>query len=148
MWQHSFLMENSRWQIRGSWLERNQGMKAVRGTINIIWTEPTWFTMEILLLFPNTEDPQIKCQYRGHFYKEKGQYTYVLKQNLLGRVEGEGWLAPESIVQRYWAIGDTQKRTGFESFYRLNQTTYNFSSGIFTGYYLSSTMEAVIERLS
>lgn len=148
MWEHSFLMETSRWKLRGNWLERNDGHRAVTGTINIVWTEATWFTMEITLLLPNSEHEKINCQYRGHFYEEKRQYTYVLKQSLLGRVEGEGWLAPESIVQRYWVIGDPQKRTGFESFYRVNQTRYLFSSGIFTGYYLTTTMEAIIERQS
>ena len=38
------------------------------------------------------------------------QYTFVLQHSELGRVEGEGWIAPQSIVQRYWVLGDERQR--------------------------------------
>ncbi|MEL6247513.1 MAG: hypothetical protein AAFR15_05810, partial [Cyanobacteria bacterium J06627_15] len=74
------------------------------------------------------------------------QYTFVLQHSSLGRVEGEGWVAPESIVQRYWVLSDRQRRTGFETLYRIEADKYHYSSGIMAGHYLTSTMEAVVER--
>jgi hypothetical protein len=70
----------------------------------------------------------------------------VLQHTELGRVEGEGWIAPETIIQRYWALGDKQRRTGFETLHRLEDDKYLWSSGIMSGHYLSSAMEATIER--
>ncbi|NEN97957.1 MAG: hypothetical protein F6K50_21275, partial [Moorea sp. SIO3I7] len=64
----------------------------------------------------------------------------------LGRVEGEGWVARESIVQRYWVLGDPQRRSGFETRYQRNENIYYLSSSIMAGHYLSSTMEATLER--
>ena len=72
--------------------------------------------------------------------------TYVLQHTELGRVEGEGWIAPESIIQRYWALGDRQRRSGFETLYRVADDRYHFSSGIMAGHYLTSALEAIIER--
>jgi hypothetical protein len=100
------------------------------------------------LLFPNGEREEISFQYRGHLGAEERQYTYVLQQSLLGQIEGEGWIGSDSIVQRYWVIGDRQRRSGFESFYRINEQTYHLSSGILAGHYLTSTMEAILERQS
>ncbi|NEQ14905.1 MAG: hypothetical protein F6K44_14095, partial [Moorea sp. SIO3E2] len=74
------------------------------------------------------------------------KYTFVLQHSLLGRVEGEGWVAPESIVQRYWVLGDRQRRSGFETRYQRNENIYYLSSSIMAGHYLNSTMEATLER--
>ena len=143
---HSFLLETGSWMINGHWLERNKMPITVTGVTVISWNEENWFTMVTKLIFPDSDRSQISFQYRGHFHSDGNQYTYVLKQSVLGRIEGEGWLGPESIVQRYWVLSDQQKKGGFDSFYRLNQNTYNLSSGVFTGHYLSSSMEAIIKR--
>jgi hypothetical protein len=65
---------------------------------------------------------------------------------LLGQIEGEGWIGTDSIIQRYWVIGDRQRRSGFETFYRIDDQTYNLSGGILAGHYLTSTIEARLER--
>jgi hypothetical protein len=100
------------------------------------------------LVFPEQERPEIAFQYRGHIDEDVRRYTFVLMHSSLGRVEGEGWIAPESIVQRYWVLGDRQRRSGFETIYRLNADTYHLSSAVMAGHYLTSAMEATLTRQS
>lgn len=118
----------------------------VRGKTLIVWGHDDWFTMVTKLSFPNTALDEIAQQYRGRLTGGERQYTFVLQHSLLGRVEGEGWIAPESIVQRYWVLGDRQRRTGFETLYCVGDNKYHLSSGIMAGHYLTSAMEATLER--
>ncbi len=143
---HSFLMGPGRWILKGHWLERNKEPIIVKGKTIIAWSQDDWFTMVTKLVFPDNDPEEIAFQYRGHLNLGDKHYTYVLQQSVLGRVEGEGWIGPESIVQRYWVLEDKQRRTGFETFYRLNDDTYLVSSGILAGHYLINTMEAILER--
>ncbi|MFM7470818.1 MAG: hypothetical protein ACKO5P_04830, partial [Nodosilinea sp.] len=109
---HSFLLEPGRWLLEGSWLERDRLPVAVNGKILIAWGRHDWFTMVMKLLLSGHQIPDITLQYRGHLTPGERQYTFVLQHSLLGRVEGEGWLAADSIIQRYWALDDPQRRTG------------------------------------
>lgn len=143
---HSFLMQAGRWTIEGSWLDRNQTPIPVKGRTLVAWSNANWFTMVTKLIFPTTEREEISFQYRGRLDLQERQYTYVLEQSLLGQVEGEGWIGPETIIQRYWVLGDRQRRSGFETFYRIDNNSYHLASGILTGHYLTSTMEAILER--
>jgi hypothetical protein len=97
------------------------------------------------LIFPGTEREEISFQYRGRLDPDKRRYTYVLQQSLLGQVEGEGWIGLETIIQRYWVLGDRQKQSGFETFYQIDEKSYNLCSGILAGHYLTSSMEARLE---
>jgi hypothetical protein len=139
-------MTAGRWSIEGFWLERNQISVPVKGRTIIAWNQDDWFTMVTKLVFPDSDRGDISFQYRGRLNAEECQYTYVLQQSLLGRVEGEGWIANNSIVQRYWVLGDRQRRSGFETFYHLSDSRYHLASGILAGHYLTSTMEATLER--
>ena len=132
--------------MEGNWLERNRLPLPVKGRTIVAWSQDNWFTMVTKLFFPDSERQDISFQYRGRLNSGERQYTYVLQQSLLGQVEGEGWIAPESIIQRYWVLGDSQRRSGFETFYRLDDNTYHLSSGILAGHYLISIMEATLER--
>ncbi|WP_017721122.1 hypothetical protein [Kamptonema formosum] len=143
---HTFLIEPGRWTLEGYWLERNGMPIPVKGKTLVAWNQENWFTMVTRLVFPGTEREQITLQYRGHLDSGERQYTFVLQHSDLGRVEGEGWIAPETIVQRYWVLGDQQRRSGFETLYRLDGHKYYHSSAIMAGHYLSSTMEATYER--
>jgi hypothetical protein len=143
---HTFLVEAGRWTLEGSWLERDGLPVNVKGKILIAWSRDNWFTMVTKLVFPGTEREEISLQYRGRLNAGDRQYTFVLQHSLLGRVEGEGWVAPESIVQRYWVLGDRQRRTGFETLHHLENNRYCLSSSIMAGHYLNSTMEAQVER--
>ena len=118
----------------------------VKGRIIIQWGRDGWFNMVTRLVFVDSDREKIEFQYRGRFDTGNQRYTYVLQHTELGRVEGEGWIAPESIIQRYWALGDRQRRSGFETLYRVADDRYHFSSGIMAGHYLTSTLEAIIER--
>ncbi|MGB3199517.1 MAG: hypothetical protein WBA99_01360 [Nodosilinea sp.] len=141
---HSFLIEPGRWTLQGSWMERDRLPTPVKGKILIAWSRDDWFTMVMKLAMPNAQPDEMALQYRGRLTSGECQYTFVLQHSLLGRVEGEGWVAPESIIQRYWALGDRQRRTGFETLYRLNDDRYHLSSGIMTGHYLTNAMEATL----
>lgn len=143
---HSFLIEPGRWLLQGNWLERDTLPIAVKGKILIAWSRDNWFTMVMKLIFPEGHFDEIALQYRGRLTSRERQYTFVLQHSLLGRVEGEGWIAPESVIQRYWALDDRQRRTGFETLYRLGEERYHLSSGIMTGHYLTSAMEATLQR--
>lgn len=143
---HTFLLETGRWALQGSWIDRDSLPISVKGQILIAWNRDDWYTMVTKLIFPGTERDEIIFQYRGRMNTGDRQYTFVLQHSLLGRVEGEGWIAPESIVQRFWVLGDRQRRTGFETLHQLTNTRYCVSSSIMAGHYLASTMEATIER--
>lgn len=143
---HTFLLEAGRWTLQGNWLERNGMPIPVRGMTLIAWGREYWFNMVTKLVFPDSEREDISFQYRGRLDAGERQYTFVLKHSVLGHVEGEGWVTPESIVQRYWVLGDRHRRSGFETSHRLNENTYYLSSGIMAGHYLTSTMEATLER--
>ncbi len=145
---HSFLVGPGRWVLKGNWSERNEEPISVKGKTIIAWSQDNWFTMVTKLVFPAGNREEISFQYRGHLDGGERHYTYVLQQSLLGRVEGEGWIGPDSIIQRYWVLGDKQRQSGFETFYRLNDDKYAISSGVLSGHYLISTMEAILERQS
>lgn len=118
----------------------------VKGKTIVAWGNQNWFTMVTKLVFPSSDREEISFQYRGRFDNDNRRYSFVLQHSELGRVEGEGWVAPETIVQRYWVLGDQQRRSGFETLHRLGSDTYYISSGILAGHYLTSTMEATLER--
>lgn len=143
---HTFLVEAGRWTLQGNWLDREGLLMPVKGKILVAWSRDDWFTMVLKLMFVSEERDEIALQYRGRLNGGDRQYTFVLQHSVLGRVEGEGWVAPESIVQRYWVLGDRQRRTGFETLRRLDDNTYALSSSIMAGHYLTSTMEAIVER--
>ena len=145
---HTFLLEPGRWHLEGFWLERNQPPLAIKGGALVAWNQEDWFTMVTKLSFPDGSHEDISCQYRGRLNGEECQYTYILQHTRLGRVEGEGWISNHSIVQRYWVLGDRQRQSGFETFYRFSDHRYYLASGMLTGHYLTSTMEATLERQS
>jgi hypothetical protein len=144
---HTFLMEAGRWRLQGSWLERDGMPIPVKGKILVAWSKDDWYTMVTKLEFPGSEREGVSYQYRGRLNLGDRQYTFVLQHSLLGKVEGEGWVAPESIVQRYWVLGDRQRRTGFETLYQLSDDEYYMSSGVMAGHYLTSAMEARLARV-
>lgn len=145
--EHTFLMESGKWSLSGHWLERDQAAIPIEGKTIVAWSRENWFTMVTKLVFPGSDRSDISLQYRGRLDNER-QYTFVLQHSELGRVEGEGWIAMKSIVQRYWVLGDKQRRTGFEVSQQLDINTYYLSSSIMAGHYLTSTMEATMERHS
>ena len=145
---HTFLMEEGRWKLAGSWLERHGKPITVKGKIIVAWTGNNWFLMVTKLIFPNSDRFSISFQYRGRLTQGERQYNYVLQQSSLGRIEGEGWIAPHSIVQRYWVLEDQQQRGGVETLYQINDNTYHLSSSLMAGHYLSNTMDAILERQS
>lgn len=136
----------------GSWLERSGLLTPLEGKTIVEWSQDDWFTSATKVTFLDVKPdkpsahPAITMQYRGRLGAGHRQYTFVLQHSQLGQVEGEGWIAPESIVQRYWAINDRERRSGFETLHRLTDNQYHLSSGIMAGHYLISTMEATLER--
>ncbi|MBS9395673.1 MAG: hypothetical protein HEQ29_21980 [Dolichospermum sp. LBC05a] len=150
---HTFLLEPGRWVIQGSWLERNSPPIPLKGLILVVWNRDSWFSMATKLIFPNSDRPEISFQYKGRLHDGESQYNFSLRHNLLGQVEGEGWIGRDTIVQRYLALGDSsadlrnrQRRSGFETLHQLNDNHYYLTSGILVGHFLDSTMEANLQR--
>ncbi len=144
---HTFLMESGQWSLEGSWIERNGLPITVKGKTLVSWNRTDWFSMVTKLVFPGGDREEIILQYRGHLDSDERQFTFVLQHSELGRVEGEGLIAPQSIIQRYWVLGDErQRRTGFETLHWVNDRKYYHCSGLMAGHYLTSAMEATIER--
>ncbi|WP_199320167.1 hypothetical protein [Leptolyngbya sp. FACHB-261] len=141
-------MQSGRWSLEGNWLERDGMPLLVRGRTLVVWSRDAWFSMVTKLVFPDpeAEREEIALQYKGRLDSAERQYTFVLQHSQLGRIEGEGWVAPDSIVQRYWVLNDRQRRSGFETLRRLDEDHYHVSSGIMAGHYLISIMEANLER--
>ncbi|TAF54736.1 MAG: hypothetical protein EAZ61_05215 [Oscillatoriales cyanobacterium] len=142
---HTFLLEQGRWKLQGNWLDRNAPPIQVAGRVIVAWSQDDWFSMVTQFTFPKVEREAITLQYRGRLDSGECQYTFVLQHSELGKVEGEGWITPESIVQRYWAINDKQRRSGFETLHRLDDQHYALSSGIMEGLHLISAMDATLE---
>jgi hypothetical protein len=142
----TFLLEPGRWLMQGSWLERNGMPINVKGLTLVVWNRDNWFSMATKLTFPGSDRSEISLHYRGRLDDGERQYTFLLQHNLLGQIEGEGWICPDSIVQRYWVLGDRQRRSGFETLHRITDDSYYLTSGILTGHFLTSTMEASLER--
>ncbi len=146
---HTFLMESGQWLLEGSWVERNAMPIAVRGKTLVAWHQNDWFSMVTKLVFPGSDREDIVLQYRGRLDNNEREYTFVLQHSEMGKVEGEGLIAPETIVQRYRVLGDErQRRNGFETLRKIDANRYIYSSGIMAGHSLNliSVMEASLER--
>lgn len=139
-------MEPGRWTLEGNWLEKEGMPMAIRGATLVRWSQDNWFTMVTKLTFTNGDRDPISFQYKGRLDSGERQYTFVLQHSLLGKVEGEGWIAPDSIIQRYWVLGDKERRSSFEMLYRIDYDTYYLSSAMVAGHYLTSAMEGRLER--
>ncbi|MEA5619114.1 hypothetical protein VB711_14895 [Cronbergia sp. UHCC 0137] len=143
---HTFLLEPGRWLMQGSWLERNSMPVTFKGMTLVVWNQDNWFSMATKLIFLDSDRSEISFQYKGRMDDGDRQYTFLLQHNLLGQVEGEGWICPDTIVQRYWVLSDRQRRSGFETLHKISETHYYLTSGILAGHFLTSTMEASLER--
>ena len=144
---HSFLLEPGRWTLQGTLLTREALPTPVKGKLLVAWKPDGCFVIATKLSFPEDERADdVVIQARGRMTQQERQYTFVLQHSLLGQVEGEGWIAPESIVQRYWGLSDKQRRTGFETLRQVSPERYLFSSGVMAGHYLTSTIEAELAR--
>lgn len=143
---HTFLLEPGRWTIQGSWLERNGLPISIKGMTLVAWNRDNWFTMATKLIFPGSDRSEISLQYKGRLHDEERQYTFLLQNNVLGQSEGEGWIGPDTIVQRYWVLGDRERRSGFETMRQVSNDTYYISSGVMAGHFLISTIEASLVR--
>ncbi len=142
-----FLLNRGRWAIEGYWLERHHPPLVVQGKMLVTWSQDDWLTMGTQLAFPDQDRPEVTMQYRGKFRPDDQRFTFVLQHSQLGRIEGEGWIGPISIVQRYWVLDDREKRTGLENIRWLTDNRYCFTSSIMAGNTLVSTMEATCDRL-
>ncbi|MEM6867097.1 MAG: hypothetical protein AAF528_01745 [Cyanobacteria bacterium P01_C01_bin.121] len=145
---HSFLLEPGRWKLQGTWLTRESLPTPIKGKLLVAWKQEDCFMIATKLSFIEGDHDDIVLQLRGRMTSHERQYTFVVQHNQLGKVEGEGWIAPESIVQRYWGRKDKQRITGFETMRQISADRYDLSGGVILGHYLTSTMEAELVRQS
>ncbi|MGB8701382.1 MAG: hypothetical protein WCD18_18365 [Thermosynechococcaceae cyanobacterium] len=151
--EHTFLLADGRWTLKGHYLlEREGTLFPIQGRLMVVWNADEWFSLVGKLSFsvPTTESDvslpaDITLQYRGRI-DASDQYTFMLQHSRLGQIEGEGLLLPDSILQRFWILGDREGRTGLERLYRIDNDHYYWSSSLLVGNTLLSTMEAKLER--
>lgn len=151
---HTFLLESGSWIIKGTWLDKNQQSTPFKGAIIINWDQSNWFSMQMKIVFPSNipkngsflNQPEISFEYKGLIPAHRSQYAYVLKRSDLEKIEGEGWISNDSIIQRYWVLGSNRRLNGFETFFCLDESTYHLTSGMMTGNNLLYTLEGILER--
>ncbi len=115
----------------------------------VAWSQENWFTLVSKLVFPvqpGQEQADLILKYRGRLDSGSQHYTFMLQHSQLGPVEGEGWIAPTSIIQRFWSLEDRQRRSGFETIHQVNNDRYLLSSSIMAGHQLLTTLEATLDR--
>lgn len=144
---HTFLVQPGKWTIEGNWIERDCMPTRVKGKTLVGWSRDNyWFTMVTKLTFPDSDRQELTMAYKGRIDSDERSFTFVVDDSSLGKVEGEGIIGPDSIIQRYWVMGDKKVRTGFQSLYRRDINTYSLTSGIIAGQNLESTMESILTR--
>lgn len=143
---HSFLLEPSSWIIKGTWLDKSQVAIPFQGATIITWDQSNWFIIKTKIVFPKSDRKDISYEYKGFLPAHRSQYTYILKRSDFEKIEGEGWLTADSIIQRYWVLGDNRRLNGFETFFRLDEDTYHLTSAMMTGNHLYNTLEGILER--
>ena len=145
---HTFLVQPGKWTLEGNWIDRDSMPIAVKGRTLVGWSKDNfWFTMVTKLTFPNSDREELTMAYKGRIDSDERRFTYVADDSALGKIEGEGIIAPDSIIQRYWVMGDKRARTGFQTLYRRDNNIYSLASGLISGQKLESTMEAVLTRI-
>jgi hypothetical protein len=143
---HSFLLESGSWIIKGTWLDKNQKSSPFKGAIIITWDQSNWFVMKTKIVFLSSDRQDITFEYKGFLPANKNQYAYVLKRSDFEKIEGEGWLTNDSIIKRYWILGDNRRLNGFETYFCLDENTYHLTSGMMAGNHLLNTLEGILER--
>jgi hypothetical protein len=144
---HTFLVQPGKWTLEGNWVESDSMPTRVKGRTLVGWSRDNfWFTMVTKLTFPDCDREELTMTYKGRIDSDERRFTFVMDDNFLGKVEGEGIIGPDSITQRYWVMGDKKMRTGFQTLYRRDINTYSLASGIIAGQNLESTMEAILTR--
>jgi len=140
---HSFLLEPGRWLLNGNWMEKNGTIMPVQGKILITWKDD-WFTMATKLLFPESDRPEITITHKGRLNCEDRMFSFVVQHSAMGKIEGEGWVMPQAIIQRYWVMDDKQVRTGFQTIYRQDDRHYHMCGGVNSGRSLINSMDALL----
>jgi hypothetical protein len=144
---HTFLVQPGKWTLEGNWVERDSMPIQVKGRTLVGWSRDNfWFTMVTKLTFPGIDREELTMAYKGRIDSDERSFAFVVDDSSLGKVEGEGIIGPDSIIQRYWVMGDKKMRTGFQTLYRRDSNTYSLASGIISGQNLASTMEAILTR--
>lgn len=143
---HTFLLEPSSWIIKGTWLDKTQKPIPFQGATIITWDQSNWFSMKTKMVFPDHDRADISYEYKGFLPSHRSQYTYVLKRSDYEKIEGEGWLSTDSIIQRYWVLGDNRRLNGFETFFCIDEDTYHLTSAMMAGNHLYNTLEGILER--
>ena len=146
---HTFLLEPGRWLLTGHMTEAGQEPLPFTGQGVVKWDSSSWFHALLRMVFAEHDSVRqpLLLEYRGRIPEGSHSYSYGLQHGELGRVEGEGWITPETLTHRYWVLGDRQKRMGYESFFHVDDNLYCFSSGVMANLKLLSSLEAKLKRV-
>ena len=142
---HIFLVKSARWSLQGHLSNQNYEFQRIAGVITVSWKREKWFDMETHISLNKSDSQDIVAKCKGHFDHQGKSYCYVLKHNLLGNIEGEGFLSLESIVQYYWLVSSSRRYLGVENFYRIDESTYHMSSLFLESHNFENNMEATLK---
>ena len=142
---HLFLVKSAQWTVNGHLFDKNKDFKQVKGLITVSWKREKWFDMKTQLSLGKSDSQDIVAKSKGHFDNQGKSYSYVLKHNVLGNIEGEGFLNLESITQYYWLVSSSQRCLGVDNFYRIDENTYHLSSLFLESHNFESNMEATLK---
>jgi len=142
---HNFLVKPAQWTVKGHLSNKNREFKKLEGLITISWKREQWFDMKTQLSLDKSNSQDIVAKCKGHFDNQGKSYSFVLKHNVLGNIEGEGFLNLESIVQYYWLVNSSRRCLGVENFYRIDENTYHMSSLFLESHNFESNMEATLK---
>jgi hypothetical protein len=143
---NTFLLQPGRWKSTGVWQEGNNPSLNVTGKTVVAWSADNWFTMITKLSVDDRPDQDTTWQYRGYLEPGSNRYTFILTHSQMGKIEGEGWIGSESIVQRYWVLDDQHKRVGFEAFHQIDDDNYRLAHSSAGMNRLASLMELQFSR--
>jgi hypothetical protein len=132
--------------LEGNWIEKDGSTFEVKGKTLITWKDE-WFTMATKLLFEESRRVDTTITYKGRLDPDEKKFSFVMQHNVMSKIEGEGWITPQAIIERYWVMDDKQMRTGFQTIYRRDDDCYHLCSAVTAGSSLISSMDALLTRL-
>lgn len=149
---HTFLLQPGSWIIKGHSSDKNQHSIPFKGATIIVWDQSSWFTIKTKLVFDIKQQTSseiksnLEFEYKGFLPENKRSYSYVLTRTDFDKIEGEGLITKDSIIQRYWMLEDTRRRAVLETIFQLDEDSYHFSSTMMAGNNIINVIEGILQR--
>lgn len=128
-------------------MEADGSTVAFQGRTMVSWSEDAWFAMVTKLIFADSQPGELLWRYRGRLADTGHCYTFMLEHSSVGKMEGEGRIGEQTVVQRSWALNNAQQRSAFETFTCIDANTYHLAHTTMVGQRLGAVAEATLRRV-